>query len=98
MSRATGTSGVAVSAEVQDRVADRVRHARELLAVTVARREREVLRLTETGDPDDALVARTFTDVLLVEEQSGQTWRAKTSSSLRSALSGARRACSSTPS
>lgn len=55
---------VAVPPAVAARVSARVDVARELLAVTVARREREVLRLAETGDPNDALVARTFNDFL----------------------------------
>ncbi len=57
-------AGAVVDPAVAARVATRVDQARELLAATVARREREVLRLTETGEPDDALVARTFTDFL----------------------------------
>lgn len=57
-------SGATVDPAVATRVMARVDQARGLLAATIARREREVLRLTETGDPDDALVARSFTDFL----------------------------------
>jgi len=58
------SSGVAVSPAVQARGAGRVQHARRLPAGTVRRREGDVLRLAEPGDPDHALVARTFNDFL----------------------------------
>ncbi|MBY5161141.1 AAA family ATPase [Salsipaludibacter albus] len=59
------TAGAEVAPGVVARVEERIAAARELLSATVARREEAVGRLVETGDPDDALVARTFNDFLL---------------------------------
>ena len=50
-------------------VAATVATARALLASTVARREAAVRALTATNDPDDALVARVFTDFLLQADE-----------------------------
>ncbi len=64
-----GGAGAEVDAAVAARVAEHVALARTLLAATIARREREVVRLVETGDPDDALVARAFHDFLLQADE-----------------------------
>jgi hypothetical protein len=70
----TGESGARtapdeVPATTVAAVAATVATARSLLASTVARREEAVRALTATNDPDDALVARVFTDFLLQADE-----------------------------